>query len=347
MPTARSYAAFDAKNPLRPHPLERRELGPHDVGIEIAWAGVCHSDIHQARNEWGGSQYPMVPGHEIIGRVSQIGSAVTKFKVGDIAGVGCMVDSCRTCTPCSAGDEQYCDNHCSFTYNGTEQDKTTRTFGGYSTYIVVADRFTLKVDPRLPQDRAAPLLCAGITTYSPLRHWKAGKGTKLAVVGVGGLGHMAIKLGAAMGCEVTVISSSDKKRDDAKRLGAHDYVVSSDKAGMATRAGRYDLIIDTVSADHDFNALAATLRTDGTLVLVGVPERPQSFHAFSLVSRRKSISGSMIGGIAETQEMLDFCAAHNIAADIETIAAEQINVAYERMLKSDVRYRFVIDASTI
>ena len=347
MPNARSYAAFNAESPLGPHSLVRRDPGPYDVGIEILFCGVCHSDIHQVRNEWGGSNYPMVPGHEIVGRVQSVGSAVSKFKVGDLAGVGCMVNACRACVPCVQGFEQYCDNHISFTYNSTEQDGTTRTHGGYSTFVTVAEAFTLKVDAALPLDGVAPLLCAGITMFSPLRKWNAGKGTRLAVVGLGGLGHMGVKLGAAMGAEVTVVSSSDRKREDAARLGAHDYLLSNDKRAMAAQAGRFDLVIDTVSADHDLGQLAALLRTDGTLVLVGAPEKSLPLHAFSLIPKRRSIAGSMIGGIAETQEMLDFCATHKLVADVETIAADQINTAYDRMLRGDVRYRFVIDASTI
>ncbi len=346
MPNARAYAAFDATSPLAPYALSRREPGPHDLGIEILWSGICHSDIHQVRNEWGGSNYPMVPGHEIVGRVVSVGDRVTSFGVGDLAGVGCMVDSCRACRPCEAGTEQYCENQISFTYNSLEQDRVTRTYGGYSTFITVAERFALKIDPRLPLEGAAPLLCAGITLYSPLRKWHAGKGTRLGIVGLGGLGHMGVKLGAALGAEVTVISSSNRKREDAKRLGAHEFLVASDEAAMRARASHFDLLIDTVSADHSLSQLTELLRTDGTLVMVGAPEKPLPLPAFALIPKRRSIAGSMIGGIAETQQMLDFCAAHKIVADVETIAADQINVAYERMLKSDVRYRFVIDAAT-
>ncbi len=345
--SVRSYAAQSATSPIAPWTFERREARPHDVVIDIKFCGVCHSDIHQARNEWSGSSYPMVPGHEIVGTVLAVGSAVTGFAVGELAGVGCMVDSCRRCAPCLAGDEQYCDKGASFTYNSTEQDRTTPTYGGYATQVVVDEKFVVHVSDKLALDAVAPLLCAGITMWSPLQHWGAKAGSKVAINGLGGLGHMGIKLGAALGAEVTVLSSGDKKRDDAKRLGAVDYVVSSDRAAMKKHAGRFDLIIDTVSADHDLNQLANLLRTDGDLVLVGVPEKPLPIKAFSLIAKRRSLSGSSIGGIRETQEMLDFCAANNLVADIETIAAEQINTAYDRMLKSDVRYRFVIDAATI
>ena len=347
MRDTRGYAAITAGAPLAPFTFQRREPGAQDILIDIRYCGICHSDIHQARDEWGGAIFPMVPGHEIVGTVAQVGAKVKRFKVGDAVGVGCFVDSCRTCKACKRGEEQYCDTHVAWTYNGTEMDQKTPTFGGYSTQIVVDHRYVLRIPKKLPLDAAAPLLCAGITTYSPLRHWKVGKRDKLAVVGLGGLGHMAVKIGAALGAEVTVLSTSEKKRKDAKRLGAADFVVTSDSASLAKLTRRFDAMIDTVSAPHDMNACLECLKTDGTLMLVGAPDKPLSIAGFSLVLRRRRLVGSLIGGIEETQEMLDFCAKHKIPADIETIPIQQVNEAYERMLRGDVRYRFVIDMQSL
>jgi len=343
----KSYAAFDSKSPLRHHTIQRREPGEHDVLIEILYCGVCHSDLHQVRNEWMNSTYPMVPGHEIVGRVARVGAKVTRFKPGDIAGVGCLVDSCRTCQSCEKGLEQYCLGHSSMTYNGTERDQKTPTYGGYSSQIVVDERFTLRVTHKDSLAGVAPLLCAGITTYSPLRHWSVGKGHRIAVLGLGGLGHMAVKLGAAFGAEVTMLSSSASKKADAERLGAHDFVLTSDDKAFASAQGRFDFIIDTVSAPHDLARYAELLRTDGVMILLGAPDKPAALPAFSLIMRRRSIAGSLIGGLPETQEMLDFCAERGITSDIETIAIQDIDKAYERMLKGDVRYRFVIDMKSL
>jgi uncharacterized zinc-type alcohol dehydrogenase-like protein len=342
----KGYAAFDATNPLRPFAFERREPGPKDVLIRIDYCGVCHSDIHQVRNEWKGSTYPMVPGHEIVGHVERVGAEVTKLAVGDFAGVGCMVDSCRTCASCQKGLEQYCEVGSTMTYNGRDKDGTT-TQGGYSTQIVVDEAFVLRVAKNQSLAGVAPLLCAGITTYSPLRHWGVGKGHKVAVLGLGGLGHMAVKLAAAFGAEVTLLSSSPSKKADAARLGAHDFVVTSAPGALDAVKNRFDFIIDTVSAPHDLAAYAQLLRTDGVMILLGVPDKPAELPAFPLVGRRRSIAGSMIGGIAETQEMLDFCAERSIVSDIETIPIQDIDKAYERMLKGDVRYRFVIDLKSL
>jgi uncharacterized zinc-type alcohol dehydrogenase-like protein len=347
MSEVRGYAVQSPTSPLAPFTFSRREPGDRDVQIEIAYCGVCHSDIHQARDEWGGSMFPMVPGHEIVGRVIRVGDKVTKLKAGDMAGVGCMVDSCRTCPTCQKGLEQHCQNHVSLTYNGTEQDRKTPTFGGYSSQIVVDERFTLTVSPKLPPDRVAPLLCAGITTYSPLKRWKTGTGHRVGVVGLGGLGHMAVKLAAAMGAEVTVLSGSKSKQADAIRLGAHEFALTSDVAATAKLAGRFDLIIDTVSAVHDLNAQLNFLKTGGTLVLVGASPKPLEVSAPALILHRRTIAGSLIGGIQETQEMLDFCARKNVLADVEVISMKDINDAYERMIKGDVRYRFVIDLKTL
>ena len=341
----RGWAAFDATSPLRPWSFTRAEPGPRDVLIDIAFCGICHSDVHQVRNEWQNGTYPMVPGHEIVWRVSAVGSEVTRVAPGDLAGVGCLVGSCRTCASCREGLEQFCDGQV-FTYNSALPDGS-RTQGGYSTRIAVDEHFTLKLPAGVPLERVAPLLCAGITTWSPLRHWGLERGQRLGVVGLGGLGHMAVKLGAALGAEVTVLSHSARKREDAKRLGAHDFVISTEHAAMAKCAGRFDLIIDTVSAPHDMDALLATVRRDGALVLVGVPERPLELSPFGLVMRRKTVAGSLIGGIAETQEMLDFCGTHSVAADVEVIAVDAVNEAFDRLVRGDVRYRFVIDTSTI
>jgi uncharacterized zinc-type alcohol dehydrogenase-like protein len=340
-----AYAAPSATQPLAPFTIERRALRPHDVQIEIRYSGVCHSDIHQARDEWGGSTFPMVPGHEIVGYVAAVGKAVKQFSLGDVVGVGCFVDSCRQCSSCREGLEQYCEVGMVGTYNGTEKDGTP-TYGGYSARIVVDENYILRVPAHLPLEGVAPLLCAGITTYSPLRHWQVGKGSKVAVVGLGGLGHMAVKLAHAMGAEVTVLSSSDKKRADAHRLGARHYVVTSE-ATLEALTGRFDLILNTVSANIDLNPYLATLRRDGTMVLLGVPTAPAPVDAFSLIGGRHRLAGSLIGGISETQEMLDFCGEHGIVSDVEVIDIRQINEAYERMIKGDVRYRFVIDGETL
>jgi uncharacterized zinc-type alcohol dehydrogenase-like protein len=343
----RSYAAQTAKSPLGPFSFTRRSPLEHDVVIDIAFCGVCHSDIHQARDEWGGSLFPMVPGHEIVGRVSQVGSSVSKFKVGDLAGVGCMVDSCRACAPCTQGHEQYCESGIVFTYNSKEKDGSIAQ-GGYSSKIVVNQDFVLRVGNGIALPEVAPLLCAGITTYSPLRRWSVAKGSRVGILGLGGLGHMGVKLAAAMGAEVTLFTSSESKVADGKRLGAHEVVVSSNAAAMKSMHGRLDLILDTVSAPHALEGFIDTLKTNtGTLCFLGVPPAPPTLHPFVLIGRRLSVAGSLIGGIAETQEMLDFCAKHHIGADIELISIQKINEAYARMIKSDVRYRFVIDSSTL
>jgi uncharacterized zinc-type alcohol dehydrogenase-like protein len=344
--TTPAYAAKAAKSALAPWSIERREPGPHDVLIDILYCGVCHSDIHQARDEWGNSTFPMVPGHEIIGKVVMAGPKVKKWKVGQTVGVGCFVDSDRTCEACKAGEEQYCESGPTLTYNGFERDGKTPTYGGYSTRIVVDENYVLSIPKGIPLDRAAPLLCAGITTYSPLKHFGLKKGDKLAVVGLGGLGHMGVKFGHAMGAHVTVLSHSPGKRSDALKLGADDFIATKDESVFKENAGRFDFILDTVSADHDYNAFLNLLRRDGTMVLVGVPD-PQPLSAFSLIPKRRRLVGSMIGGIRETQEMLDFCAKHGIASDVEVIPIQKINEAYERMLKNDVCYRFVIDLGSL
>lgn len=346
LPTS-GYAAKSPTSPLEPFAFARRAVGPHDVLIRIRYCGICHSDVHQARDEWGGSIFPMVPGHEIVGTVVQVGSAVTRFASGDLAGVGCFVDSCRACVPCERGLEQYCEGHLVLTYNGTERDQRTPTHGGYSDQIVVDERYALHIPTGLPLDGAAPLLCAGITTYSPLRHWGVGKGQRLGVVGLGGLGHMAVKIGAALGAEVAVFSQSTRKQQDAARLGASDFVLTSDPSALSKLDRRFDVIIDTVSASHDLDAYLKTLKTDGTMILVGAPPQPIPVDAFSLLMRRRRLVGSLIGGIRETQEMLDFCAEHRTAADIEVIPIQAVNDAYERMLRGDVRYRFVIDLASL
>ncbi len=345
MSEAKAYAVQSATSEVAPFKISRREPGENDIRIDITHCGICHTDIHQTRNEWGMSNYPMVPGHEIVGKVSQVGAKVKKFKVGDFAGVGCMVDACRKCAACKKGLEQHCEVHTSFTYNNTEQDNVTPTHGGYSSHIVVAEAFALKVAAGLPLERVAPLLCAGITTYSPLKRWDVKKGDRLGVLGLGGLGHMAVKIGAAMGAEVTVLSSSKSKEADAKRLGAHEFALTS--AAGATLANRFDLIIDTVSADHDINAALSWVKTRGTVVLVGAPPKPMQVGAFSLVGGSKSLSGSVIGGIQETQDMLDFCAKHKVFSDVEVIPMKDINKAYERMMRNDVRYRFTVDMKTL
>jgi len=347
MPPINGYAAKSPASKLEPFTFERREPGPRDVLIEILYCGICHSDIHQARDEWGGAIFPMVPGHEIVGRVTRVGSEVTRFTVGEPAGVGCFVDSCRRCESCKDGLEQYCDGPIVFTYNSTEKDGKTPTYGGYSSHIVVDENYTLKIPLKLPPAGAAPLLCAGITTYSPLRRFKAGPGRRVGVVGLGGLGHMAVKLAAAMGAEVTVFSTSASKEQDARRLGAHEFVVSKDPKSLEALANRFDLILDAVSAPHDLNAYLNLLRRDGALALVGASPKPLEIAAFSLIHKRRTLAGSLIGGIRETQEMLDYCAAHNITSDVEVIPIQQVDAAYERTIKGDVRYRFVIDIKTL
>ncbi len=346
LPT-RGYAAKSPTSILEPFTFDRRDPGPHDVLVEILYCGICHSDIHQARDEWGGSIFPMVPGHEIVGRVARVGSQVTRFKVGELAGVGTMVDSCRVCESCKEGLEQYCEKHPSWTYNGIEQDLKTPTYGGYSSQIVVDERYTLKISPKLALENVAPLLCAGITTYSPLRHFNVGPGQKVGIVGLGGLGHMAVKLAASMGAEVTVFSTSKTKEQDARRLGAHDFVVSLDAKNFVALSSRFNFILDAVSAPHDINTYLNLLRRDGVMAMVGVPAKPLEVQAFSLILKRRKLTGSGVGGLRETQEMLDYCAAHNITADVEVIPIRQVNEAYDRTLKSDVRYRFVIDMKTL
>jgi len=344
-PTA-SYAAQSATSPLAPFSITRRDPLPTDVAIDILYCGVCHSDLHFARNEWGFTAYPVVPGHEILGRVTKVGSKVTKFKVGDTAAVGCLVDSCRTCDCCKKGLEQYCAAPV-FSYNGPDKHSGGMTFGGYSTNIVCDEQYTLKVPANLSPAGAAPLLCAGITTYSPLRHWKVGPGQKVGIVGLGGLGHMGVKFARALGAHVALFTTSANKAEDAKRLGAHEVILSKNEDDMKKHLGTFDFILDTVSADHDVNALLAQLKLDGTLVMVGVPPKPQPVAVFSLIMPRKHLAGSLIGGIPETQEMLDFCGKHNIVSDVELIPMQQINEAYERMLRSDVKYRFVIDMASL
>lgn len=346
MINVKGYAAQDAKTDLAPWNFDRREVGAHDVQFDILYCGVCHSDLHQIKDEWGGAIFPMVPGHEIVGKVIKVGSEVKKFKVGDLAGVGCLVDSCRKCDNCKEGLEQYCTNGHSQTYNGREQNGNP-TYGGYSNTIVVNEDFVLHISDKLSLPAVAPLLCAGITTYSPLKHWKVGKGHKLAVLGLGGLGHMAVKFGVAFGAEVTVLSTSPKKEADAKKLGAHKFVVTSDPEQLKAVTGYFDFIIDTVSADHDYNLYLTLLKVDGVHICVGAPPKPAAISAFSLIPGRKSLVGSMIGGLPETQEMLDFCAEHNIVSDIEMIDMKDIYTAFDRMLKGDVRYRFVIDIATL
>ena len=344
-----AYGAYAGDKPLEPLQITRRAPGAHDVQIDIAFCGICHSDLHQVRAEWGGEIFPMVPGHEIVGHVSAVGSDVSGFKVGDTVGVGCLVDSCRHCASCSEGLEQYCTNGFVGTYNGPTADAPGHTLGGYAQRIVVEQRFVLKV--RHPEDQlaaVAPLLCAGITTYSPLRHWQAGPGKKVGIVGIGGLGHMGIKIAHAMGAHVVAFTTSESKRDEAHGLGADEVVISKDAAQMKAHAGSFDFILNTVAAPHVLDAFTALLKRDGTLCLVGAPASPHpSPSVMGLIFGRKAIAGSLIGGIPETQEMLDFCAEHGIVADIEMIAARDIEPSYERMLKSDVKYRFVIDAATM
>ncbi|KHN55696.1 NAD(P)-dependent alcohol dehydrogenase [Pectobacterium fontis] len=343
-----AYGAHAGDKPLEPLQIVRRAPGAHDVQIEIAYCGICHSDLHQVRAEWAGTQFPCVPGHEIVGRVSAVGAHVSTFKTGDLVGIGCIVDSCRHCEECDDGLENYCDGMVG-TYNGPTADEPGWTLGGYSQHIVVHERYVLRVrHPEAELAAVAPLLCAGITTYSPLRHWNAGSGKKVGVVGIGGLGHMGIKLAHAMGAHVVAFTTSESKRADAKALGANDVVVSRNAEEMAAHAGSFDLILNTVAAPHDLDAFLVLLKRDGALTLVGAPASPHpSPNVFNLIMKRRTVAGSMIGGIPETQEMLDFCAEHGIVSDIELIRADEINEAYERMLKGDVKYRFVIDNATL
>ncbi len=342
----KGYAVHGPEAEFSDFAFTRRETGDTDIAIEILYTGICHSDIHQAKGEWGNSTYPMVPGHEIVGRVIEIGSSVTKFKVGDIAGIGCFVDSCGECVNCKRDVEQFCLKGCAQTYNGTEMDRTTPTYGGYSKHYVIDQDYALTVDEKQPIEGVAPLLCAGITTYSPLRRFKAGPGMKVGVIGLGGLGHMAVKLASAMGADVTVFSTSPGKEPDAKGLGANNFVVTRDPEVLKPLAGSFDLLIDAVSAEHDLNMYLSLLSYEGHMVLVGVPEKPLPVHSFSLMVNNRSLVGSGIGGIKETQEMLDFCAEHNITADVEMITMDKVPEAYERTIKADVKYRFVIDMST-
>ncbi len=347
---AKAYSAARATSPLASATIPRRDPTERDVQIDILFCGICHSDLHQVRNEWKSvmpTVYPCVPGHEIVGRVVEAGSAVTKFKKGDIAAVGCMVDSCRECSACRAGEEQYCSRIATFTYNSEDKVSGGVTYGGYSDSIVVDEAFAVRVPKSIDPAAAAPLLCAGITTYSPLRHWKVGKGQKVGIVGLGGLGHMGVKLAHAMGAHTVLFTTSPKKAEDAKRLGADEVVVSKNADEMAKHAGSFDFILDTASADHDLNAYLMQLKLDGTMTLVGAPEKPAPVAAFALIFGRRRLAGSGIGGIRETQEMLDFCAEHKVAADVEVIPIQKINEAYERMLKGDVKYRFVIDMASL
>jgi len=351
MPTPRAYSvkafsAAGAKTPLAPAVISRREPTGNDVKIQILYCGVCHSDLHFVRNEWGFTQYPAVPGHEIVGRVTAVGADAKKYKVGDLVGVGCLVDSCRTCPDCRAGLEQFCTDM-AMTYGSADKILGGGTLGGYAEGIVVREEFVLRIPTNLNAAAVAPLLCAGITTYSPLRHWKIGAGHKVGIVGLGGLGHMGLKFARAFGAQVVLFTTSPGKTADALRLGAHEVVVSKDAAQMAAHAGSFDFILDTVSAVHDLNAEVNLLKRDGNIVLVGAPEKPMSLASFPMIMRRRSVSGSLIGGLPETQEMLDFCSAHGITSDVEMIRIDQIDEAYERMLKSDVKYRFVIDMASL
>lgn len=343
----KAYAAYSATEPLAPWAFDRRELRDNDVQIEILYCGVCHSDVHTVRGEWGPTYYPHVPGHEIVGRVTNVGPAVTRYQPGDLVGVGCMVDSCQGCPNCKRDLEQFCVEGMSGTYGAYDRVDKTPNQGGYSSQIVVRQEFVLKISENLPLEGVAPLLCAGITTYSPLRHWGVGKGHKVGVLGLGGLGHMAVKFAAAFGAEVTMLSTSPSKEADAKRLGAHRFALTKDPEQLKDLNSYFDFIIDTVSAEHDYGMYLNMLNVDGTLICVGAPPTPAQVSAFSLIFGRRKIGGSLIGGIKETQEMLDYCAANNITSDVEVIAAGDINQAYDRMLKGDVRYRFVIDMKTL
>jgi uncharacterized zinc-type alcohol dehydrogenase-like protein len=343
----RSYAVMEAKKPLVPYEFDRRDLGAHDVALDIAYAGICHSDIHQAREEWGPAIFPMVPGHEIAGTVTSIGSSVTKFKVGDKIGVGVFVDSCRNCENCKQGLQQYCLEGMTGTYNQLERDGKTVAMGGYSNYFVINEDYAVHIPENLPLEGVAPLLCAGITLYSPIKHWNVGPGKKVAVMGLGGLGHMGVKFAVAMGAEVTVLSHSPNKKDDALAMGAHHFVATNDDSVFAAHVKTFDVILNTVSAELDINKYVSLLKLDGTLVVIGLPGKPYAVHVGSLLDGRRSIAGSMIGGIPQLQEMLNFCGEKSIVSDVEVIKADYINEAYERTVASDVKYRFVIDASTI
>ena len=345
--STRAFAAQSATSLLGPFSITRREPLPSDVEIDILFCGVCHSDLHYARNEWGFTSYPLVPGHEILGRVTRVGAEVTRFAVGDVAAVGCLVDSCRTCSSCARGLEQFCLGGPVFSYSGPDKHSGGMTFGGYSEKIVVDEAFTLKVPRNLDPARAAPLLCAGITTYSPLRKWGAGKGKKVGIIGLGGLGHMGVKFARAFGAHTVLFTTTEGKIADGRRLGADEVVISKNAEQMAAHAGSFDMILDTVSADHDVNAYLGLLKLDATMVMVGAPPDPQPVSVLNLLLPRRQLAGSLIGGIAETQEMLDFCGAHGVECDIELIRMQQINEAYERMLRSDVKYRFVIDMASL
>lgn len=346
--TVKAFATPSAESPLAPFSIERREPGSHDVAIDILYCGVCHSDLHQARNDWSNSLYPMVPGHEIVGRVIAVGKDVKKLRVGDFAGVGCMVDSCRHCEACNAGLEQYCAEGPTPTYNGKERDGRTLTFGGYSEKVVVEERFVVKIAPNLDLKAVAPLLCAGITTYSPLRHWRVAKGQKVGIIGLGGLGHMGVKFAHAFGAHTVMITTSPDKAEDAKRLGADDVLISKDPAAMRKHAGSFDFLLNTIPNGHDLNPYAALLKRDATMSLVGaLTALEPALQGYSVIIGRKNISGSAIGGMPETQEMLDFCAEHGIVSDVEVVAIQDINAVYERLLRGDVRYRFVIDMATL
>lgn len=346
MITTKAYAAYSANTELKPFTLERRDPKDDDVVIQISHCGICHSDIHTARSEWGPAQYPCVPGHEIVGHVVQVGKKVKKFKIGQAVGVGCFVDSCGKCHNCKKNEEQFCEKKTVYTYNSTELDGKTKTYGGYSTHITVKSKYVLKINKSLPLEKVAPLLCAGITTYSPLKKYKIKRGSKVGVVGLGGLGHMAVKIAKAMGAEVTVFSTSKEKESDAKRLGAKYFILSTDPSHVAKRIGYFDLIINTVSVELDLTPYLQNLKNDGTLVLLGAPAKPSQLNAFALIVGRKKLTGSLIGGIKETQEMLDFCAKKKVFSDVELISADKINEAYERTIKGQVKYRFVIDAKT-
>ena len=346
MTAARGYAATTANAPLGPFAFERRAPRDHDIDIEVLFCGICHSDVHQVRQEWGSASFPMVPGHEVLGRVTFVGPKVTKLKVGDLAGVGCMVDSCRVCTWCKAGEEQFCAQGASWTYNSKERDGTP-TFGGYADHIVVDEKFVLKVTAERELARVAPLLCAGITTYSPLKRAKVGPGQRVGVVGLGGLGHVAVRLARSFGAEVVVFTTSKGKAEDARRLGASDVVVSRDAAAMAAQAGRFDFILDTVSAPHDLNVYLDALKPYGALTLVGLPTEPPTIEPGKVVHKNRTLGGSLIGGIAETQEMLDYCAAHEIFCDVEVIPVQKVNEAYDRLVAGDVKYRFVLDLASL
>jgi uncharacterized zinc-type alcohol dehydrogenase-like protein len=347
MPSSKGYAALDAKSALGPFNFTRREPLKSDIAVEILYCGVCHSDLHMTRNEWGNAVYPMVPGHEIVGRVIAAGGGVTKFKVGDIAAIGVIVDSCRKCAPCVRGEEHFCDEGATLTYAVPDRVDGSITMGGYSSSYVVDERFAHTVPANLDLAAVAPLLCAGITTYSPLRHWKAGPGKKLGIVGLGGLGHMGLKFAHSFGAYVVQFTTSLKKKEDALRLGANEVVLSTDADAMKAHTKSFDLILDTVSAPHSLDDYLTLLKQDGTMTLVGLPEAPPSFGVFNLITKRASIAGSMIGGMPETQEMLDYCGAHNIVSDVEVIPIAKINDAFERLMKQDVKYRFVIDMSTL